>query len=82
VTEPEVVEPVDVDALLASAYARSVGVELGSVDDVVAELRAAVGRGEVTAASLGARRAGLRRVEARCIVSRVQAVVLDRVLAV
>lgn len=73
---------VDVDAALVAAYARTVGVEQGSVDALVAEMRVAVEAEEVTADALSARRSSLRAVEARCIVSRVQAGFLDRVLAV
>jgi hypothetical protein len=71
---------VDVEAVLTAAYSRSVGVEQGSVEGLVEQLRDAVVAAEVTAEALTARRAALRRVEARCIVSRVQAAFLDRVL--
>lgn len=74
--------PVDLEAVLSAAYARTVGVELGSVDELVVLLQGAVASGEVAAAEVEARRVALRRVEARCIVSRVQAAFLDRVLAV
>lgn len=73
---------VDLSAVLARAYALSVGVETGSLDDLVAEMRAAVAEGSVSRVELEGVRVALRRVEARCIVSRVQAAFLDRVLAV
>lgn len=74
-------EGVDLDAVLGNAYARAVGVDQRSLDALVAELQASVGAGDVTSQALVDRRAALRRVEVRCIVSRVQGQFLDRVLA-
>jgi hypothetical protein len=74
-------EAFDLEAALTRAYAYSVGVEMGSLDALVAEVRAAMAAGDPARAALEARRSALRRAEVRCIVSRVQAAFLGRVLA-
>lgn len=71
----------DLDELLGSAYARAVGVDQRSLEALVAEVREAIVAEELSGPAVIARRAALRRVEVRCIVSRVQGQFLDKVLA-
>jgi hypothetical protein len=78
VTEPAF----DLEAVLGAAYAVAVGVSIEPEAALVDALRAEILGGGVTVAAIEARRDALRAVEARCIVSKLQAAFLDRVLAV